>query len=104
MTCCSSSSSRPACSGSFGNASRAALVSIAFAIACLGTVIGVLTAGVLVNSQLAPVLGDETWKLAGQFTGTYTGGGANFAALGAAFETSPDLFAAATADNEYLHV
>ncbi|TFH66610.1 MAG: DUF819 family protein, partial [Gemmatimonadales bacterium] len=42
-------------------------------------------------------VGPETWKLSGQFTGTYTGGGANFAALGRAFETSPDLFSAATA-------
>jgi len=43
------------------------------------------------------LVGPETWKLSGQFTGTYTGGGANFAALGRAFDTSPDLFSAATA-------
>ncbi len=70
----------------------------AFAIACLGTMIGVLTAGVLVNSQLAQVLGDETWKLAGPFTGTYTGGSLNFFALWDGLEIgNPDLFAAANA-------
>ena len=42
-------------------------------------------------------VGPEPWKLAGQVPGTYPGGGANFAALGRAFETSPDLFSAATA-------
>jgi uncharacterized membrane protein len=42
-------------------------------------------------------VGPETWKLAGQFTGTYTGGGLNFAALGKAFDTSGTLFTAAIA-------
>jgi uncharacterized membrane protein len=70
----------------------------AFAIACVGTMIGVLTAGLLVNSQLARVLGDETWKLAGPFTGTYTGGSLNFFALWDGLEIgNPDLFAAANA-------
>ena len=65
----------------------------AFGIGALGTAVGAITGGLL----LSGVVGPETWKLAGQFTGTYTGGGANFAALGRAFETSPDLFSAATA-------
>jgi uncharacterized membrane protein len=70
----------------------------AFAIACVGTMIGVITAGVLVDSQLARVLGDETWKLAGPFTGTYTGGSLNFFALWDGLEIgNPDLFAAANA-------
>jgi uncharacterized membrane protein len=70
----------------------------AFAIACIGTMIGVLTAGLLVNSELALVLGDETWKLAGPFTGTYTGGSLNFFALWDGLEIgNPDLFAAANA-------
>ncbi|MCG8608297.1 DUF819 family protein, partial [bacterium] len=38
-----------------------------------------------------------TWKLSGQFTGTYTGGGMNFAALGQALGTSNDMFTAAIA-------
>lgn len=70
----------------------------AFAVACVGTVIGVLTAGLLVNSGLANVLGDEAWKLAGPFTGTYTGGSLNFFAMWEGLEIgNPDLFAAANA-------
>ena len=65
----------------------------AFGIGAAGTALGAITGGLL----LVGLVGPETWKLAGQFTGTYTGGGANFAALGRAFETSPDLFSAATA-------
>lgn len=65
----------------------------AFGIGAVGTALGAVTGGLL----LSHLIGPETWKLAGQFTGTYTGGGANFAALGGAFHTSPDLFSAATA-------
>lgn len=66
---------------------------VAFGIGAAGTVAGAVTGAFL----LSGIVGPETWKLAGQFAGTYTGGGANFAAVGRAFETSPDLFAAATA-------
>lgn len=65
----------------------------AFGIGAVGTAAGAIVGAFLLSGLVGP----ETWKLAGQFTGTYTGGGANFAALGRAFETSPDLFAAATA-------
>lgn len=65
----------------------------AFGIGAAGTAAGAVTGGLLLSGLIGP----ETWKLAGQFTGTYTGGGANFAALGGAFETSPNLFSAATA-------
>jgi uncharacterized membrane protein len=65
----------------------------AFGIGAVGTAAGAIVGGFLLSGLVGP----ETWKLAGQFTGTYTGGGANFAALGRAFETSPDLFSAATA-------
>jgi uncharacterized membrane protein len=65
----------------------------AFSIGAVGTAAGA-TVGALTLSGL---VGSETWKLAGQFTGTYTGGGVNFAALGRAFETSSDMFTAATA-------
>ena len=41
-------------------------------------------------------------KLTGQFTGTYTGGGMNFAALGQAFDTSSNLFTAAIAADVIL--
>ncbi len=65
----------------------------AFGLGALGTALGATAAALL----LAPSIGPETWKLAGQYTGTYTGGGMNFAALGRAFETSSDLFSAAVA-------
>lgn len=65
----------------------------AFGIGAAGTVVGAVTGGLL----LAGLVGPETWKLSGQFAGTYTGGGANFAAVGRAFQTSPALFSAATA-------
>ena len=65
----------------------------AFGIGAVGTAVGAVTGGLLLSGLVGP----ETWKLSGQFTGTYTGGGVNFAALGRAFETSSDLFAAATA-------
>ncbi len=65
----------------------------AFGIGAVGTAVGAVTGAILLSGPVGP----ETWKLAGQFTGTYTGGGANFAALGRAFETSPEMFSAATA-------
>jgi uncharacterized membrane protein len=65
----------------------------AFGIGAAGTVAGALTGAFFLSGLVGP----ETWKLAGQYAGTYTGGGANFAAVGRAFGTSPDLFAAATA-------
>jgi len=65
----------------------------AFGLGAVGTAAGAITGGLILAGKVGP----ETWKLSGQFTGTYTGGGANFAAIGRAFETSPDLFSAATA-------
>jgi uncharacterized membrane protein len=65
----------------------------AFGIGAVGTAAGAITGGLLLSGLVGP----ETWKLAGQFTGTYTGGGANFAALGRAFDTSASMFSAATA-------
>ena len=70
----------------------------AFGLGAAGTAIGA-TVGALMLSGL---VGPETWKLAGQFTGTYTGGGVNFAALGRALDTSPDLFSAAIAADVML--
>lgn len=65
----------------------------AFGLGAAGTAIGATTAGLLLHRLVGP----ETWKLTGQFTGTYTGGGANFAALGQAFDTSSDVFSAGVA-------
>jgi uncharacterized membrane protein len=70
----------------------------AFAIACVGTVVGALVAGLLLNPQLVEILGGDAWKLAGPFTGTYTGGSLNFFAMWNGLEIgNPDLFAAANA-------
>jgi uncharacterized membrane protein len=65
----------------------------AFGIGALGTAVGAMVGAFAVSSSVGP----ETWKLAGQFAGTYTGGGVNFAALGEAFHTRSDLFTAGVA-------
>ncbi len=65
----------------------------AFGIGAVGTALGAMTGGLLWSGMVGP----ETWKLSGQFTGTYTGGGVNFAALGEALGTRPDLFTAGIA-------
>ncbi len=71
---------------------------VAFGVACAGTVIGALTAGLLLDSRLALVLGEQAWKLAGPFTGTYTGGSLNFFAMWEGLDIgNPDLFGAANA-------
>jgi uncharacterized membrane protein len=46
---------------------------------------------------LYPSLGEDTYKLSGQFAATYIGGGMNFAATGHAFGTSGELFTAGVA-------
>lgn len=65
----------------------------AFGVAAVGSAVGASTAALM----LADSVGPETWKLSGQFTATYTGGGANFAAVGAELGTSGDLFSAGIA-------
>lgn len=65
----------------------------AFAIGGLGSAAGASISALLLAEQIGP----ETWKLAGQYTATYTGGGVNFAAVGAALETSGELFSAGIA-------
>ncbi len=65
----------------------------AFTIGGIGSALGASAAALLLNDAIGP----ETWKLAGQYTATYTGGGVNFAAVGAALDTSGELFAAGIA-------
>jgi len=65
----------------------------AFGIGAAGTALGAVAGGLL----LSRLVGEETWRLAGQFTGTYIGGGMNFAALGQALGTSSNMFTAAVA-------
>ena len=66
---------------------------VAFALGVAGTAVGALLAYYLLHDAVGP----EAWKLAGQYTGTYTGGGVNMVAVGRALETSPELFSAAVA-------
>jgi len=64
-----------------------------FGIGAAGTAVGAVVGGLTWSGLVGP----ESWKLSGQFAGTYTGGGVNFAALGEAFDTSSDLFTAGIA-------
>lgn len=65
----------------------------AFALGAIGTAVGAIAGGLLLSGAIGP----ETWKLAGQYTGTYIGGGVNFVAVGAGLETSAEIFGAAVA-------
>jgi uncharacterized membrane protein len=66
---------------------------VAFVIACVASMVGT----VIMASILHSSIGSETWKLAGQFTATYIGGGMNFAAVGRELGTRSDLFSAGIA-------
>jgi uncharacterized membrane protein len=65
----------------------------AFGLGAVGTTIGAVGGGFLASSAIGP----ETWKLAGQYAGTYIGGGVNMVSVGRALETDPDIFSAAVA-------
>lgn len=67
----------------------------AFAAAAAGSVAGSLAAACL----FATWLGADTWKIAGQFAGSFVGGGMNFVAVGRGLDTEPSLFAAASVVN-----
>jgi uncharacterized membrane protein len=70
----------------------------AFGLATMGTVVGVMVSGLVLEPFLADILGEESWKLAGPYTGTYVGGSLNFFALWEGLDLGrPDLFAAANA-------
>ena len=66
---------------------------IAFALGALGSAAGALA----MAASLRGPIGEEAWKLSGQFSGTYIGGGMNFAAIGQALGTRSDLFSAGIA-------
>ena len=70
----------------------------AFALASVGTVLGVAAASLTLEPFLARILEGESWKLAGPYTGTFVGGSLNFFALWQGLEIdNPDLLAAANA-------
>lgn len=71
---------------------------VAFGIASIGTMVGVLISGLIFEPFLNDILGASSWKLAGPYTGTYIGGSLNFFALWDGLKIgNPDLFAAANA-------
>jgi uncharacterized membrane protein len=65
----------------------------AFALACAGTMAGAFIGAVAFSHQL----GDNTWRMAGVFTGTYTGGSLNFVAVGKAVGLPDSVWAGTTA-------
>jgi uncharacterized membrane protein len=67
----------------------------AFLLAVAGTALGALIGALLFH----PTFLEETWKLAGVFTGTYSGGSVNFVAVGRGVELPTSLFAGATASD-----
>jgi uncharacterized membrane protein len=70
----------------------------AFVLACFGTILGVVVGSITLEPLLGGILGDESWKLAGPYTGTFIGGSLNFFALWTGLEVGdPNLLAAANA-------
>lgn len=65
----------------------------AFGLAALGTALGAFVGAL----ALAGSFGDNTWRLAGVFTGTYSGGSVNFVSVGREVDLPDALFAGATA-------
>jgi len=65
----------------------------AFFLACFGTALGAFAGGIL----FAGTFGENTWRLGGVFTGTYSGGSVNFVSVGRGVELPDFLFAGATA-------
>ncbi len=66
---------------------------VAFAVAVIGTALGAAAGAFL----FAGTFGEETWKLAGTLTGTYSGGSVNFVSVGRGVGLPDRLFAGATA-------
>jgi len=65
----------------------------AFGLAVVGIPLGALVGALVFASRL----GEDGWRLAGMFAGTYVGGSVNFVALGQGLELPDDMWAGATA-------
>jgi uncharacterized membrane protein len=65
----------------------------AFLLAGFGTALGAFFGGILLSGSF----GENTWRLAGVFTGTYSGGSVNFISVGRGVELPDFLFAGAAA-------
>ena len=61
----------------------------AFVVAVTGTVLGACVATALYQSHF----GDDTWRIAGALTGTYSGGSVNFVSVGREVGLTGALFA-----------
>jgi uncharacterized membrane protein len=64
-----------------------------FVVASVGTALGAVIGALVFSGGIGAV----TWKLSGAFTGTYTGGSLNFAAVGRGLELPASTFSAAAA-------
>jgi len=65
----------------------------AFILAAFGTGLGAFVGGLALSGSF----GENTWRLAGVFTGTYSGGSVNFVSVGQGVGLPSFLFAGATA-------
>lgn len=67
-----------------------------FVLCCVGTIAGAVVA----HLAFGNLIGAESWKLAGQLTASYIGGGENAVAVGTSLEVSKELFTSTfAADN-----
>jgi uncharacterized membrane protein len=67
-----------------------------FVLCCVGTIAG----AVIAHLAFGNLIGEESWKLSGQLTASYIGGGENAVAVGTALEVSKELFSSTfAADN-----
>lgn len=69
-----------------------------FLICCVGTIAGAVTAHLAFGSMI----GEESWKLSGQLTASYIGGGENAVAVGTALEVTKELFSSTFAADNIL--
>ncbi len=70
----------------------------AFGLAAVGTALGAIVAAFVYSG----FFGDDTWRLAGTLTGTYTGGSLNFASVGRGLELPDRLYGGAAASDNLL--
>lgn len=69
-----------------------------FLICCVGTIMGAVTA----HLAFGGMIGEESWKLSGQLTASYIGGGENAVAVGTALEVTKELFSSTFAADNIL--
>lgn len=69
-----------------------------FFICCVGTIVGAVTA----HLAFGGLIGEESWKLSGQLTASYIGGGENAVAVGTALEVTKELFSSTFAADNIL--